>query len=139
MSDRMHALTIWQPWAWAVAYAGKDVENRTWKPPSWAIGRRIAIHAGKRVDDADAYKFICDRLGVDALHPDATSVRGAVVCVATLYGTTDRQISVWFGGPVGWILTNVTPLPRPVPCRGAQGLWALQPAAVAAVLEQIDG
>jgi hypothetical protein len=26
------ALTIRQPWAWAVVYAGKDVENRGWRP-----------------------------------------------------------------------------------------------------------
>lgn len=50
----MHALTIIQPWAWAVAHAGKDVENRTWAPPAALIGQDIAIHAGKAPVDEEA-------------------------------------------------------------------------------------
>ncbi|MEV4212644.1 DUF4326 domain-containing protein [Micromonospora sp. NPDC049662] len=42
------ALTVQQPWAWAIAYAGKRVENRTWAPPEAAIGHLLAIHAGQR-------------------------------------------------------------------------------------------
>ena len=26
----MKALTIKQPWAWAIIHAGKDIENRDW-------------------------------------------------------------------------------------------------------------
>ena len=47
----MKALTVIQPWAWAIAHAGKRVENRTWGPPRDVIGQRIAIHAGRRLDD----------------------------------------------------------------------------------------
>ncbi len=44
--------------------------------------------------------------------------------------------SEWFFGPFGWILQDVVALAKPVPCRGAQGLWQ-PPADVAArVLEQ---
>jgi len=43
----MKALTLWPEWAWAVRRLGKDVENRTWRPPSSVVeGTRIAIHAG---------------------------------------------------------------------------------------------
>jgi hypothetical protein len=28
----MRALSIRQPWAWAILHAGKDIENRDWKP-----------------------------------------------------------------------------------------------------------
>jgi len=45
------ALTLWQPWSWAIAHAGKRVENRTWAPPASVIGQRVAIHAGLKLDD----------------------------------------------------------------------------------------
>ena len=42
----MKALTLHAPWAWAICFLGKRVENRTWAPPSGMIGKRFAIHAG---------------------------------------------------------------------------------------------
>jgi hypothetical protein len=48
----MKAITVQQPWAWAIVHGGKSVENRTrigtWRP---ALGERIAIHAGQRWSD----------------------------------------------------------------------------------------
>ncbi len=44
----MRALTIRQPWAWAIAVAGKDVENRSWQTSHRGL---LAIHAGKGEDD----------------------------------------------------------------------------------------
>jgi DNA polymerase-1 len=41
----MWALTVWQPWAWAIAMGFKLIENRSWPPPRWLIGRELAIHA----------------------------------------------------------------------------------------------
>jgi len=43
MAD-LRALTIREPWAWAITYGGKDVENRSWPAPTWCT--RIAVHAG---------------------------------------------------------------------------------------------
>lgn len=43
----MKALTVRPPWAWALIYGGKDVENRTW---STKYRGPIAIHAGQRRD-----------------------------------------------------------------------------------------
>lgn len=43
----MLALSIKQPWAWAILYAGKDIENRDW--PTRVRGR-IVVHAGKTYD-----------------------------------------------------------------------------------------
>lgn len=43
----MKAITIWPEWCWAILRLGKNIENRTWKPPrSVAVGDQIAIHAG---------------------------------------------------------------------------------------------
>lgn len=48
MTSPIKAITVKQPWAWAIArrattYAGKDIENRTWPTPYWGL---LAIHAG---------------------------------------------------------------------------------------------
>jgi hypothetical protein len=45
-STSLRALTLWQPWAWAILHAGKTVENRGWALARWAQNRWIALHAG---------------------------------------------------------------------------------------------
>ncbi len=49
MPDTMYALTLWPEWLPAFTHMGKRVENRTWMPPSWLLGQRIALHAGKQI------------------------------------------------------------------------------------------
>jgi len=44
----MKALTIWQPWATLIMIGAKPYEFRSWQPPRWLIGQRLAIHAGAR-------------------------------------------------------------------------------------------
>ena len=56
----MKALTVKQPWAWAIIHGGKDVENRSWMPNLGPRGMRIAIHAGKGWDK-DASFVVADR------------------------------------------------------------------------------
>jgi len=48
----MKALTVRQPWAWAIVFAGKDIENRTWKS-KYCYGSTIAIHAGYNLESSD--------------------------------------------------------------------------------------
>lgn len=44
----------------------------------------------------------------------------------------------WFQGPWGWVLKDVIALPRPVPCRGERGLWALPHEVANDVLAQVE-
>ena len=44
------AISIRQPWTWAILHAGKDVENRSWKLPKKYTNRAILLHTGKRID-----------------------------------------------------------------------------------------
>ena len=44
----MKALSIQQPHADEILFAGKDIENRKWKLPAFMVGERIYIHAGKK-------------------------------------------------------------------------------------------
>ncbi len=43
----MKALSIKQPWAWAILNAGKDIENRNWKTN---FRGKFYIHASKKFD-----------------------------------------------------------------------------------------
>lgn len=139
----MKALTLKRPWAWAICHADKRIENRTWRPPADILrGDVFAIHAGAGWDD-DGYMFIHQRITAD-VPTDLHNPQGIVaVCrcegiVASEQGLVqvgmDDQVK-WFAGPVGWVLTDVSVLSNPVPCRGAQGMWTVPPDVLAKVME----
>lgn len=149
-----HALTLWRPWPWAILYGGKAVENRTWAPPSAYIGRRIAIHAGKKWDEY-GFMDICDELGLGTSEKPADGAamrREGIVGTARIVGfvrdglgyppegrlypppvlaagswgkSSIESIMPWYNGPFGWLLDDVIELLPPLPCKGAQGLWPL--------------
>lgn len=160
----MKALTLKHPWAYAIRELGKDVENRTWLPPRETIGDRIAIHAGKLPPARSSqWRPIIEtlrRLHAQGLAPasekalgDVATQGSGVVAVATLAGVYDSVLGGirmapsfdrmrWIASPwaiegnIHWMLADVVAL-EPVPCRGAQGLWALSPDVDAAVREQL--
>jgi hypothetical protein len=79
------ALTLIQPWAYAITNCGKDIENRSWPAPTgpgqrmhWAS--TLLIHAGKTVDLDDAHSTFT-RLG--CLLPPAP-VTSAIVAVCRI-------------------------------------------------------
>lgn len=130
----IRALTLWQPWAGAIAYGAKRVENRTWPVPSGLIGQVIAIHAGQRFDHGAR---LCGRPAPRQAPPELLR-RGAVLAVAQLAschfpgrrpgacGHAGLLCSRWAArGEYHWVLRQVQPLPEPVPARGFQGLWRL--------------
>lgn len=127
---RIYAMTLWQPWAYAICSLNKRVENRTWQPPRAVWGKRIAIHAGRKID-SDA----CAALVEHGFALPEQFVTGAVVATAVLSGVARSEASVprlqqiWFRGPVGWLLKDVKVLDEPIECTGKQGLWLL-PAGV---------
>ncbi len=150
----MKALTLIQPWAWAIAHAGKDVENRIWRPPESMVGQRIAIHAGKKFDD-DAWAFLVDPgcSPIENLKPDENGlipvpdesdcIRGAIIAVATIdhikaIGEGPARFSPWYGGPYGWVLRDVIALRDSIECRGAQKLWTVQADHERAIADQIE-
>jgi len=120
----MKALTLHAPWAHAVAWLGKDIENRTWRPPASVIGTRIAIHAGaggKPASHQLAWEA-AQRAGRDMIGPYAI---GALVATAIIGEPVTASDSPWWIGPIGWPLIGVRRLPEPIPCKGRLGLWTL--------------
>jgi hypothetical protein len=123
----MKALSIQQPWLWAITDIDKRIENRTWKPPQWIIGERIALHASKK-DDPVGYREIYEIAGII---PPAELPKGAIVATAKVVGWLDDNgfgnghliDDKWFFGPIGWILADIKKLDTPILCRGSLGLW----------------
>ena len=136
----MKALTLHAPWAWAIAHAGKRIENRSWRPPAWSIGQRIAIHAGRNLGDADSQESCRDLIEEVGVDPPQTWPRSLIVCTAIVAGFVEsesaRELSAadaaWYCGPVGWRLRDIQTV-EPIACKGALGLWNL-PQTVAASL-----
>lgn len=119
----MKALTLIQPWAWAVAHAGKNIENRTWPAPKYMFDQLIAIHAGKKYDDT-AEGWMRERGLIRAPLPDEARRAGAIVAVCIITGWAGQAPNApWFTGPCGWLIPHVATLETPIPCTGAQGLW----------------
>lgn len=125
----MKALTLIQPWAWAIVHQDKRVENRTWDPRTRGgkLGDSIVIHAGSKFDE-NAAVHIARMLGVREL-PAAAHDKG-LVGLARLSGIFEDQLALgfppeqvrWFHGPYGWVLSDVIAL-RPIACPGQLGLW----------------
>ena len=135
----MKALSIKEPWAWAVVYLGKDVENRTWK-----INYRgpILIHAGMTFDE-QGYFTICRKFprlmhGLGKLEywtgrrtRNHRIVRGlfwrqrfgGIIGQANLVDCVRNSSSPWAEeGMWHWVLADPEPLPF-VKVRGNLGLF----------------
>lgn len=138
----MKALSIRQPWAWAILHAGKDVENRDW--PTKLRGR-IAIHASATLRRAEYLDFL-EYYGalVGAGVPDVTVPAheslplGAIVGTVEIVDCVTRSDSPWFMGDYGFVLRNPIALPEPIPCRGALGFWDV-PDEVKVQIQTIGG
>lgn len=145
----MKALSVYQPWCWAMfdlpAQVAKDIENRTWPAP-WVRGKFIAIHAAKKADDGPAWEF-CQQASGGFRPPPLHAVgdfgqplmpRGVIVGVVEVVDFVTTSSSRWFMGPVGWVLGRRWKLPEPVAARGAQGLWDVPAEAERSVRRGID-
>jgi len=139
MHERLasHAITIRQPWAWAIAEGLKSIENRVWRT---RFRGPIYIHAaggGLRAGDTDGFlpKLVAAEqlrygevrggvIDVDKL------VHGALIAVGYLtHCSSDRaalteEDQIWaVENCWHFHLRSVRKLQRPIPCRGALGIW----------------
>ncbi len=125
----MKALSLWQPWASAIALGHKRIETRHWTTSYRGL---IAIHAAKRWT-ADEREFHAAEQLVGRL--PAQLPLGAVVATAMLVAIkrTEELISKidpveelygnYGPGRFGWMLEDVRPLREPFVCTGRQGLF----------------
>jgi hypothetical protein len=113
----MRCLSVRPPWAWAILYGGKSVENRTRR--TWHRGP-LLIHAAKTISPLD--RFPTGML----VPPEATAVRGAVVGLVDMVdclAVAEVSGNPWAVGPWCWMLANPRPLPHPIPWAGQVSLF----------------
>lgn len=139
----MKALTVKQPWAWAIIHGGKNIENRA---TLWKYRGPLAIHAGgswsrqggndTRVADALGYEPYepCNygRALSQPGHQSGGFTFGAILGVVDLedvHHANDGCCQPW-GDPdyngrpaVHLVLADPRPLAEPLPVRGSLGLW----------------
>ena len=148
----MRALTVRQPWAWAIVHGGKDVENRSRNIAGTYRGP-VAIHAGKHRPagwtDLGFMRALRAVFHIDA--PETTPLhRGHIIGIVDL---VDVHPEHWYSQPScpcesDWaetntyhlVLANPRPLTAPIPCRGRLGLWDTPDetaTALAAALEEV--
>lgn len=124
------ALSIRQPWAWAITTLGKDIENRTWHRRFFGP---VLIHAGAGLRNADVADFLvtvtsnpelqarldaAGGLQIERLREET----GGIVGSAEITGCVRTSPSPWFFGPYGFTLAGAKPLPFR-PCKGALGFF----------------
>lgn len=143
----MKALTVQQPWAWAIMHGGKTIENRT---QNWSYRGPLAIHAGNRWSDrggvselvanawmrhasmadlargpmsneldSDAFAFgaIIGVVDLVDVHPESGCCKPWGESAYVEHGGRGRRRIVHL------VLENPRPLAEPFPCSGALGLW----------------
>ncbi|MDG4791956.1 hypothetical protein O7626_39780 [Micromonospora sp. WMMD1102] len=142
----MRGITVRYPWAACIATGlpgAKRVENRG---ATTAYRGALLVHAGKTADvKADTDPRVMNLFGRD---PRLGWPTGCVIAVANLVDAHQANLDGcckpwgedWHYGPrsariaTHLVLADVRRLPRPVPCRGALGLWT-PPADVIAAVE----
>lgn len=143
------AISIWQPHASLIICGSKPFETRSWPAHRNLIGKRIAIHAGKCLDDLEE---LSEYIAETRDEPELAEIpsfeamwkalfnagfktlnelpRGCVIGTAVLsesIRTDDLAEPGHFGnfepGRFAWRMTDVEMLPVPVQFRGQQGFF----------------
>lgn len=136
----MKAITVRQPWAWAIMHAGKDVENRSRNIVGSYRGP-LVIHAGLAPFEKHNAASIAHRQAHGSEVPTDLHFGAALGVVTLTDSHTDHRCrwvgasgnkvlcSTWAEAACGasrvrhLVLTNPRPFAEPIPYRGALGLW----------------
>ena len=132
---RGKGLSVAEPWASAIAYAGKDIENRSWRTH---YRGPLAIHASAKVFHDDLERSLRAERGGPKRSLSDWIVRGQqrywsnvgedilspsnIVAIAMIVDCVEQSSSPWFGGEWGWVLQGVIPI-LPIPWTGGLGIW----------------
>ena len=120
------ALSVRQPWAYAIAAGWKDIENRDWRQsnPGLKFRDAVAIHAstGMTQDEYWGATSTFRHCGFTCPPPHEL-VRGAIIGTAEIVDIVKDSDSPWFFGRIGLVIANARLLDEPIPCSGALGFF----------------
>lgn len=112
------AISVQQPWAWAIIHGGKDVENRTWKTN---YRGPLLIHAGKTFDWQE-YQWIMGRKNYFSLKKKLPQpyefFKGGFIGAVNIIACVENFSSRWFFGPFGFVLESPIIFGPPIPYPG---------------------
>lgn len=115
----MKAISIKQPWAYAILHCGKDIENREWYTK---YRGEFLIHASKKFD-MEGYNFIKNELNVNLPSEWKEFPRGCIVGKVFIIDCVKNYDSKWFFGPFGFVLMNPIALEYPKEWKGQLGFF----------------
>jgi hypothetical protein len=101
----MKAITVRQPWAWAIVHGHQTVESRPWGTRHRGT---LYIHAGLQNDED----------GFEMFGPDYEDLHGVVIGHVQVVGMRQFGPKDW-----EWELRDPRPLAVPIVARGLLGLW----------------
>lgn len=134
MPKVIKALSLWQPYARAIAVGLKTYETRSWSTP---YRGELAIHAAKRWTKAE--RAIIDQLM--RKHPVLVQFwsqqfpLGAMLCTCQLVAIhpveavrdeipqLEHDLGNYADGRFAWELNDIVYLEKSIPTIGRQGLW----------------
>lgn len=138
------ALSVRQPWAWAIIHAGKHLENRSqgaMRHMDKSV-THIAIHASKGMT-RDEYECMVDHPGLrlptanGAICPRPEAlVRGAIIGHVRVVDRISQSNSPWWCGPRAFVFADATPC-EPIAATGSLGFFKWSP--LNGVASGIDG
>lgn len=122
------ALSVAQPWAWALVHGTKRIENRRWRT---RYRGNLVIHASTSRSWLAVFRENRrDQRLLRGVPRDRELDFGCLIGMVQLkaiFGLKDaQQIQSDFAeGPWCWYLTNPRPFVRPIPYRGELGLFPI--------------
>lgn len=153
MTAQIRGLTLRHPWPqmFLLDDDPKRLENRDWKPPAAMVGQLLALHGGAlpKPGERNYLNEIQSALTwVGEVFDDPESGVGfsdaelltfctpGIFGVARLVDVVEQSDDPWFMGKYGWVLADFVPIDPPVPHKGAQQLWEIEPEALATLRER---
>jgi hypothetical protein len=128
-------LSIKEPWASAIAFAGKDIENRSWQchyrgplgihasnsfDPECLEEKLRQVRGGKKNTLA---QWIAKGQRSRGYDPGDELVKPShIVAIGMLVDCVQRSASPWFGSKWGWVIEGVIPI-VPIPWTGGLSTW----------------
>lgn len=103
------ALSVRQPWAWAIIFGGKDIENRSWQAVNHGLKRRgrVCIHASQGMTkfEYESARRHIEECGVECPHPSLLRF-GCIIGSVEVVDVVTESDSPWFMGPRGLVLRD---------------------------------